>query len=219
MYIDPVRHSGRPADDRIPQELAIYDELERQGISFDRVDHDHADTMEDCRKIEEVLGAKICKNLFLCNRQQTEFYLLMMPGEKPFKTKYLSAQLGCSRLSFADDGHMAACLNTVPGSVSALELLFDTEGRVRLVIDRELLADPYYSGHPGISTSTVRLTREELLRYVEGVGHPPHLYRSPRSQSDGGEVTRPAPVLRGRSFCRGAGFSRLRRCLDPWEQD
>ena len=111
MYIDPVRHSGRPTDDRIPQEMAIYDELERQGISFERVDHDHADTMEDCRKIEEVLDAKICKNLFLCNRQQTEFYLLMMPGEKPFKTKYLSAQLGCSRLSFADDGHMAACLN------------------------------------------------------------------------------------------------------------
>ena len=96
MYIDPVRHSGRPTDDRIPQEMAIYDELERQGISFERVDHDHADTMEDCRKIEEVLDAKICKNLFLCNRQQTEFYLLIMPGEKPFKTKYLSAQLGCS---------------------------------------------------------------------------------------------------------------------------
>ena len=173
MYIDPVRHSGRPTDDRIPQEMAIYDELERQGISFERVDHDHADTMEDCRKIEEVLDAKICKNLFLCNRQQTEFYLLMMPGEKPFKTKYLSAQLGCSRLSFADDGHMAACLNTIPGSVSALELLFDKEGRVQLVIDRELLADAFLSGHPGISTSTVRLTREDLLRYVEGVGHSP----------------------------------------------
>ena len=173
MYIDPVRHSGRPTDDRIPQEMAIYDALERQGISFERVDHDHADTMEDCRKIEEVLDAKICKNLFLCNRQQTEFYLLMMPGEKPFKTKYLSAQLGCSRLSFADDGHMAACLNTIPGSVSALELLFDKEGRVQLVIDRELLADAFLSGHPGISTSTVRLTREDLLRYVEGVGHSP----------------------------------------------
>ena len=173
MYIDPVRRSGRPTDDRIPQELAIYDELERQGISFDRVDHDHADTMEDCRKIEEVLGAKICKNLFLCNRQQTEFYLLMMPGEKPFKTKYLSAQLGCSRLSFADDGHMAAYLSTIPGSVSALELLFDQEGRVQLVIDRELLVDEFLSGHPGISTSTVRLMREDLLRYVEGVGHSP----------------------------------------------
>lgn len=97
----------------------------------------------------------------------------MMPGEKPFKTKYLSAQLGCSRLSFADDGHMADCLNTIPGSVSALELLFDKEGRVQLVIDRELLADAFLSGHPGISTSTVRLTREDLLRYVEGVGHPP----------------------------------------------
>ena len=97
----------------------------------------------------------------------------MMPGENPFKTKYLSAQLGCSRLSFADDGHMAACLNTIPGSVSALELLFDKEGRVQLVIDRELLADAFLSGHPGISTSTVRLTREDLLRYVEGVGHSP----------------------------------------------
>ena len=126
MYIDPVRHSGRPTDDRIPQEMAIYDELERQGISFERVDHDHADTMEDC-----------------------------------------------SRLSFADDGHMAQVLQTVPGSVSAMELLFDTEHRVQLVIDRELLADAFLSGHPGISTSTVRLTREDLLRYVEGVGHPP----------------------------------------------
>ena len=170
-------YEGRPADctGRLEKEIRTYDLLDKLGIQFWRTDHGwmKADTMEDCRKIEEVLGAKICKNLFLCNRQQTEFYLLMMPGEKPFKTKYLSAQLGCSRLSFADDGHMAACLNTVPGSVSALELLFDTEGRVRLVIDRELLADPYYSGHPGISTSTVRLTREELLRYVEGVGHPP----------------------------------------------
>ena len=97
----------------------------------------------------------------------------MMPGEKPFKTKYLSAQLGCSRLSFADDGHMAAYLSTIPGSVSALELLFDQEGRVQLVIDRELLVDEFLSGHPGISTSTVRLTREDLLRYVEGVGHSP----------------------------------------------
>ena len=173
MYIDPVRHSGRPTDDRIPQEMAIYDELERQGISFERVDHDHADTMEDCRKIEEVLDAKICKNLFLCNRQQTEFYLLMMPGEKPFKTKYLSAQLGCSRLSFADAGHMEEYLHTIPGSVSALELLFDAQHQVQLVIDRDLLADEFISGHPGRSTSTLQLKREDLLRFVESTGHSP----------------------------------------------
>ena len=173
--IDKTIYTGRPenTEGRLEKEIAVYDFLDSLEIEYKRVDHEALMTMEACEEVDHLLEAKICKNLFLCNRQQTEFYLLMMPGEKPFKTKYLSAQLGCSRLSFADDGHMAACLNTVPGSVSALELLFDTEGRVRLVIDRELLADPYYSGHPGISTSTVRLTREELLRYVEGVGHPP----------------------------------------------
>ena len=173
MHIDPVRYSGRPGEKRSPQEDAIYDALERLDIPFDRVDHDHADTMEDCLLIESVLGGKICKNLFLCNRQGTDFYLLMMPGDKPFKTKHLSAQLGCSRLSFADAGHMARFLQTVPGSVSALELLFDTEHKVRLIIDRDLLTDDHISGHPGFSTSTVRITREDMLRYVNSIGHEP----------------------------------------------
>lgn len=128
MYIDPTVYQGRPSDDRIPQELAVYDKLEELGISFTRVDHDHADTMEDCLLIERTLGARICKNLFLCNRQQTDFYLLMMPGDKPFKTKDLSPLLGCSRLSFAGPEHMERLLRTIPGSVSALELMFDTQG-------------------------------------------------------------------------------------------
>ena len=146
--IDPVCHTGRPSDQRIPQEEAVYDKLEELGIEFARVDHDHADTMEDCLKIESILGAKICKNLFLCNRQQTEFYLLMMPGDKPFKTKFLSAQLGCSRLSFADENHMRDYLSTIPGSVSALELLFDKENKVRLVIDRDLMNDAVHLRSP-----------------------------------------------------------------------
>ena len=164
---------GRPRDGRIPQEEAVYDKLDELGIPFCRVDHPHADTMEDCLRIESALGARICKNLFLCNRQQTRFYLLMMPGDKPSKTKYLSAQLSCARLSFADAGHMEEYLHTIPGSVSALELLFDTRGAVQLVIDRDLLADDFLSGHPGISTSTLRLTREDMLRYVQAVGHDP----------------------------------------------
>ena len=173
MNIDHTLYQGRPQDKRIPQEEAIYDRLDQLSIPFARVDHDHADTMEDCLKIESVLGAKICKNLFLCNRQQTQFYLLMMPGDKPFKTKYLSAQLGCARLSFADEGHMEQYLQTIPGSVSALELLFDREGAVQLVIDRDLMKDNFISGHPGISTSTLRLSQEDLLRYVQAVGHEP----------------------------------------------
>lgn len=180
MNIDPTRYSGPPAESRSEQENAIYARLGELEIPFDRVDHDHADTMEDCLAIEKVLGGKICKNLFLCNRQGTQFYLLMMPGDKPFKTKYLSSQLGCARLSFADAEHMAACLRTIPGSVSALELLFDTQGRVQLVIDRDLLADETVSGHPGYSTSTVRLKREDMLRYVRSSGHEPVLVDLPR---------------------------------------
>ena len=173
MYIDPVRYTERPTDERIPQELAIYDRLDELGISYVRVDHDHADTIQICEEVEKVLGSKICKNLFLCNRQQTAFYLLMMPGDKPFKTKFLSAQLGCARLSFADDGHMRDLLQTIPGSVSALELLFDRAHHVQLVIDRALTEDAFISGHPGISTSTLQLKREDLLRFVESTGHAP----------------------------------------------
>ena len=173
MHIDPTIYTGHPADKRTEAEEAIYDKLDALSIPYIRVDHDHADTMEDCLLIEEQLGAAICKNLFLCNRQQTQFYLLLMRGDKPFKTKFLSAQLGCSRLSFADEGHMADLLHTIPGSVSALELLFDTERQIQLVIDQPLMGDEFISAHPGLSRSTIRLTREDLLRFVRATGHEP----------------------------------------------
>ena len=173
MYIDETVYTGRPSDQRTEAEEAIYDKLDELAIPYIRVDHDHADTMEDCLLIEEKLGAAICKNLFLCNRQQTQFYLLLMQGEKPFKTKFLSAQLGCARLSFADADHMAQYLHTVPGSVSALELLFDTEHHIQLVMDKPLLADEHISAHPGLSTSTLRLKREGLLQFVHSTGHEP----------------------------------------------
>lgn len=179
MHIDPTLYTARPADRRSDPEEAIYGKLDELGICYARADHDRADTMEACLAIEQVLGAHICKNLFLCNRQQTEFYLLLMRGEKPFKTKYLSAQLGCSRLSFAGAGHMAELLNTVPGSVSALELMFDKECRVRLVIDRPLLEDDYICAHPGLNRSTLRLEREDLLRFVRAVGHEPTVVELP----------------------------------------
>lgn len=170
-------YKGRPADctGRLEKEIRTYDLLDALGLEYWRTDHAflRADTMEDCMVIDDCLGATVCKNLFLCNRQKTNFYLLMMPGDKPFKTKYLSAQLGCSRLSFADAGHMEEYLHTIPGSVSALELLFDAQGKVQLVIDRPLLADETISGHPGISTSTLRMRREDLLNYAEAVGHSP----------------------------------------------
>ena len=181
MTIDPICYTGRPADTRSAPEEAIYDALDALNISYTRADHEHADTMEDCLAIEQVLGGKICKNLFLCNRQQTDFYLLMMPSDKPFKTKYLSAQIGSARLSFAGAEHMERLLHTIPGSVSALELIFDQAGEVRLLMDRDLLADETVSGHPGLSTSTVRMARADLLRYVEACHHSPTIIDLPNN--------------------------------------
>ena len=165
MYIDPTRYSGRPADcaSRLPKEQRCYDLLGRLGIAYFRVDHDHADTIEACEAVEQVLGEKICKNLFLCNRQKTQFYLLMLEGEKVFKTKDLSKQLGVARLSFADPADMEKYLDITPGSVSVLGLMNDHDGRVRLLIDRDLLKDAYLCCHPCINTSTLKLRMTDAV--------------------------------------------------------
>lgn len=156
---------GRPQDEngRLPKEIRCYDLLDRLGISYERIDHPAAETMEVCEKIDKALGAIICKNLFLCNRQQTDFYLLMIPGDKVFKTKDLSKQLGVSRLSFATADHMATYLDTTPGSVSVLGLMNDTENRVRLLVDEEVLQDEFLGCHPCINTSSLRIRTADVL--------------------------------------------------------
>lgn len=174
MYIDQTVYTGRPADRRLDKELRCYDLLDSLGVAYHRVDHDHADTIETCHAVEDLLEARICKNLFLCNRQQTEFYLLLMPGDKPFKTKLLSHQLNVARLSFAGPEQMEKYLDLTPGSVSVLGLMNDQEHKVRLLIDRELLAEEFFACHPCINTSSLRFTTEDLLQKVlPALGHEP----------------------------------------------
>ncbi len=136
--------------------------LSDMGIPFTGISHDHADTIEACKEIEAALGAPICKNLFLCNQQKTNFYLLIMPGDKPFKTKYLSKQIGSARLSFAGADAMERLLNVSPGSVSALGLFFDTEKQVRFLIDRDLLAEDFWGFHPCLNTATLKIARGDV---------------------------------------------------------
>ena len=160
-----ILEKGRPADisDRLEKEIAVYLFLEKHGVDFLRVDHQPAMTMEICAEIDKVLGAAICKNLFLCNRQQTDFYLLMMPDDKPFKTKNLSQQIGSARLSFAGAEHMEALLNITPGSVSVMGLMNDTENRVTLLIDEDVLKDDFFGCHPCINTSSLKIKTDDLL--------------------------------------------------------
>lgn len=168
FYLDPMLYQGRPANDisRLPAEIASYDLLDRLGVSFFRIDHDPTPSIEYCRDVEELLGIGICKNLFLCNRQKTQFYLLMMPGRKPFHTKELSAQINSARLSFADESYMQEFLGITPGSVSVLGLMNDIENRVQLLIDRDLTAQEYIGCHPCINTSSLKFSMTDLLDII-----------------------------------------------------
>jgi Ala-tRNA(Pro) deacylase len=165
---------GRPADcsGRLDKEIRCYELLDRLGIDYQRVDHDEANTMEVCQAIDVVLEATICKNLLLCNRQCTAFYLLMIPGTKVFKTKDLSAQIGSSRLSFAAAEYMEQFLDITPGSVSVLGLMNDKENRVQLLIDEDVLKGEYVGMHPCINTSSLRLKTKDLMETVlPAMGH------------------------------------------------
>ena len=170
--------NGRPAntDDRLGKEVRVYDFLDNLGIEYQRIDHEAAMTMEACEEIDRVLGddTTICKNLFLCNRQETNFYLLLMPGNKPFKTKDLSAQIHSARLSFAKPEYMEEYLDITPGSVSVLGLMNDSEKKVQLLIDEDIMKEPYFGCHPCINTSSLKFTTEDLTtKIIPALGHDP----------------------------------------------
>lgn len=184
--LDGTRYTGRPRDSqgRAPAEMACYDFLDGLGISYDRVDHSPAFHIETCHQVEAVLEAPIAKNLFLCNRQKTQFYLLLLEGDKVFKTKFLSAQLGCSRLSFAAEEDLARLLGVQPGSASLLCLLQDQNRAVQLVLDRPLLRRAYLGLHPCRNTSTLRIAMGDVLeRVIPALEHSPVLVDLPEEPS------------------------------------
>ena len=171
-----VLEQGRPADcsQRLPKEQRVYDFLDHLEIPYLRADHEPAMTMEACAQVDEALGTEMCKNFFLCNRQCTDFYLLLMPGDKPFKTKELSKQIGSSRLSFGSGEHMEALLDITPGSLSLLGLMNDKENKVRLLIDEDVLKSNALGCHPCINTSSLRIAMEDVnTKLIPAMGHTP----------------------------------------------
>lgn len=168
--------TGRPADcsGRLPKEIRCYDLLDSLNVPYQRIDHEEANTMEACAAIDEALQATICKNLLLCNRQCTAFYLLMIPGGKHFKTSVFSKLIGSSRLSFADPKYMEEYLDITPGSVSVLGLMNDKENHVQLVIDEDILKGDFFGCHPCINTSSLRLSTKDLMeKIIPAMHHEP----------------------------------------------
>lgn len=165
---------GRPTNiqDRLEKEIRVYDLLDQLAIAYERTDHEEANTMEACNEIDAILNILICKNLFLCNRQKTAFYLLLMPGNKPFKTKELSSQINSARLSFADAETMMEYLNIKPGAVSVMGLMNDTENKVQLLIDEDVLKEEYFGCHPCVSTSSLKMKTYDMLNeFLPAIHH------------------------------------------------
>ena len=174
MEISPIYHNSRPEGKLPAQEATAFDFLDSLGIDYERVTHELADTMEKCDDVSAVLGVDVCKNLFLCNRQKTNFYLLMMPGDKPFKTKELSHQLGIARLSFAAPEDMEQYLDCTPGSSSIMGLANDAENKVQLLMDEDVKAGESLGCHPCINTSSLKLrTADVLEKFLPAVHHAP----------------------------------------------
>ena len=179
---EPVLFEGRPAEERIEKENDCYDLLEQLDIPFQRMDHSPAQSIEDCVQLEEILGVKATKNHFLRNRARTLWYLLMMPGDKPFHTRDLIGQMGIQRLSFGEEDKLLEMLNLTPGSVSIMGLMYDRKKQVKLLIDREIVQQEYMRCHPCINTSTLRMRTEDVMkRLLPFLGHYPMIVELPRT--------------------------------------
>ena len=168
FYLDKTLYDGRPVDltGRLPKEILAYDLLDKLNISYQRVDHSPLPTIEACREVDALLKMDICKNLFLRNAQKTDFYLLLLPGGKKFRTAALSRQIGSARLSFAEAEFMTQFLDITPGSVSVLGLMNDKDRRVRLLIDKDVLSNEFFGCHPCINTSSLKLKTADLLSKI-----------------------------------------------------
>lgn len=166
--------NGRPKnpEGREEKEIRVYDMLDSLGVEYQRIDHEAAFTMEACEEIDKALDAMICKNLFLCNRQKTNYYLLLIPGDKVFKTKELSKQIGSARLSFGSPEAMEEMLGVTPGSATIMGLMNDPEHKVQLLVDEDVLKEEYFGCHPCVNTSSLRLKTADVFgKVLEHFGH------------------------------------------------
>ena len=173
MEKDYQLFTGRPQNaECIPMEEKVYDFLDNLGIDYKTLKHPAAFTIEECNKVRDKVNAPVFKNLFLTNKQQTNFYLLVMPGEKVFKTKYLSAQINSARLSFANEDFMQRYLGVTPGSVTPLGLINDKDKTVRVLFDRDVLAYDEFACHPCINSASVILRLKDMTdKVVAATGH------------------------------------------------
>lgn len=159
---------GRPEqlEGRTEREIRVYDLLDKLQLDYEYLDHEMAMTMEGCVDIDRKLNAVMCKNLFLCNSKKDQYYLLMIVGEKKFRSTQIASQIGSTRLSFGDEVHLLEMLDLYPGSVSSMGLMNDHENQVQLLIDEDLLKGEYFGCHPCVNTTSMRISVKNLMEEI-----------------------------------------------------
>ena len=157
-----------------PLQEKVYQALSTLGTAIERVDNSPAASMEDCHAIGSKLKAEVVKNIFLCNRQQTVFYLFITRSDKPFSTKDFGKALQISRVSFAPADKLMEMMGAEHGATSVFCLLMDPEHKVRYIIDKDVLDNLDFIGCPdGTLTSYMKIPTDHLLKIAELSGHSP----------------------------------------------
>ncbi len=170
FYISEIMNVA-PATFKTELQKTVYETLEKLNIPFERVDTDEAITMDDCVAINEKLDMKMVKTLFLCNRQQADFYLFVTKGDKPFRSKDFSHVLGIARVSFSPAELLYDMLQTPVGAATALSTLVDTKNRVKVVFDDEVVHEEWYGCSDGTTTGYLKLRTADIIRYLDYTAH------------------------------------------------
>lgn len=148
--------------------------LDNHGIAYRLFNHNAVETMDDCKEVAKTTGAEFCKNLFLQNRQGTEYFLLLIDQNKKFRTAEVSKLIGKARLSFGDSDKLYEYLGVYPGAITPIGLIFDTDKVVNVLVDKALIKMDEISVHPLVNNATLVLkTKDILCSLMEVTGHKP----------------------------------------------
>ena len=171
FYISEITNVA-PATFKTELQKTVYETLGKLNIPFERVDTDEAITMDDCVAINEKLDMKMVKTLFLCNRQQTDFYLFVTRGDKPFRSKDFSHALGIARVSFVPAELLHDMLQTPVGAATVLSTIVDTANRVKVVVDSEVACEEWYGCSDGTTTGYLKIWTEDIIhRFLDNTNH------------------------------------------------
>jgi Ala-tRNA(Pro) deacylase len=162
FYVSEISEVA-PATYKSDLQKRVFGALNDLHIPFQRVDTDEAITMDDCVMIDQRLQMKMVKTLFLCNRQQTEFYLFITCGDKSFRSKDFSHALGISRVSFAPAEMLLTMLHTHVGAATVLSMLEDDDNRVKVVMDKDVTAEEWYGCSDGTTTGYMKLRTDDVM--------------------------------------------------------